>query len=413
MADDDSAKNDQDGEKQSEHGQDKGGPNKGGESGQKQPDDQKQDSKKPEDPRDKPKPRWPWVVGALVVLVFVGVVLAIVLIPNPKVWTDDAYVQVHYASIAPRISGQVSAVGVDDNDSVGASQELVQLDDRDQRTSVRQAEAQLARDKAQLADSLANVDRQPSIIREQDSNIAQIEAQLTLSIANQKRYRNLAATGAGTDQNRQQADATLEQQLAQLAGAKASAAASRHQLDVLKAQSDAARAVIAADEASLDQARLNLSYTRILAPVNGMITQRSVQIGDYVGPGTVLMSLVPLEAVYIVANYRELALKHVLPGQHVRIHVDAYDIWLDGIVQGVPPSSGAIYSPVPPNNATGNFTKIVQRLPVKILVTPGQPLAKLLRAGFSVETTIDTGLVDVAARQANTDRRITNDVPAR
>ncbi|NVN32498.1 HlyD family secretion protein, partial [Endobacter medicaginis] len=183
--------------------------------------------------------------------------------------------------------------------------------------------------------------------------------------------------------------------------------AARHQLDVLKAQSEAARATLRADHAQLDQAQLNLSYTRIPAPVDGTIAQRSVQVGDYVGPGTTLMTVVPLDRIYIIANYREVALRHVLPGQHVRIHVDAYDIDLDGIVQGIPPSSGAVYSPIPPNNATGNFTKIVQRLPVKIEVSPGQPLARLLRAGFSVETTIETGLADVVGRQRGSDRDVT------
>jgi membrane fusion protein, multidrug efflux system len=374
--------------------------------GDKKPDN-KDDAK--QDPRNKRKPRWPWVLAGLVALVFVGVVLGIILIPNPRVWTDDAYVQVHYASVAPRIAGQVTAVRVDDNDTVGASQELVQLDDRDQRTAVEESAAQLARDQAQFADTLANVARQPAVINQQDSQAASIQAQLMLSTANQKRYRNLASTGAGSEQSRQEADSVLAQQQAQLNGAKASAAAARHQLDVLKAQAEAAKATIKADEARLAQSKLNLSYTRVLAPIHAMVTQRSVQVGDYVSPGGTLMSLVPLDDLYIIANYRELALKHVLPGQHVKIHVDAYDINLDGVVQGVPPASGAIYSPIPSNNATGNFTKIVQRLPVKILVTPGQPQAKLLRAGFSVETTIDTGLADVAGAQANApDSRVTS-----
>lgn len=363
-------------------------------------DDSSKDDKKP-DERDR-RPRWPILVAIVVLAIFIVVVLAIIFIPTSRVWTDDAYVQVHYASIAPRISGQISAIGVDDNDVVPAGRELVQLDDRDQRTAVALAEAQLARDSAQLADRLANVDRQPSLIRQQDSQIAAIQARMIIATANQRRYANLAATGAGSQQDRQQADSQLGELQAELDGARAAAAAARHQLDVLRAQSDAARATLRADQAQLDQARLNLSYTRIPAPVGGTIAQRSIQLGDYVGPGTTLMTVVPLDRVYIIAHYREVALRHVLPGQHVRIHVDAYDIDLDGVVQGVPPSSGAVYSPIPPNNATGNFTKIVQRLPVKILVSPNQPLARLLRAGFSVETTIDTGLADVVGRQRQT-----------
>lgn len=132
-----------------------------------------------------------------------------------------------------------------------------------------------------------------------------------------------------------------------------------------------------------------------------------MQVGNYVGPGAPLMSVVPLDQIYIEANYREVALRHVLPGQHVTIHVDAYDLDLDGVVDSVPPASGAAFGAIQPNNATGNFTKIVQRLPVKLLVSPGQEEAKLLRLGFSVETTIHTGLANVTGRQRNTAARVT------
>ena len=379
-------------------------------------DDEKKDDKTPDDKKreekakEKPKraPRWPFVVAALALLVFVAIVLAIELIPRSDVWTDDAYVQVHYAQISPRISGQVTAVGTDDNDTVRAGQILVQLDDRDQRTAVESAQAGLARDQAQFQDQLANVGRQPSLIAQQDSQVGAIDAQLTLARANAQRYRNLASTGAGTVQNKQSADAQLAQLEAQLRGEKASADASRHQLDVLKAQAQAARATIGSDEARLQQAQLNLSYTRVPAPLDGMVTERSVQVGDTVSAGSTLMTVIPLDRLYILANYRELAMKNVLPGQHVRIHVDAYNFDLDGVVQGIPPASGAIFSTVPPNNATGNFTKIVQRLPVKILVSPGQPLAKLLRAGLSVETTIHTHLADVRGAQMNSNGSILN-----
>ena len=362
------------------------------------------------DERDEPperKPRWPWVAAGVVVLGFIAVVLAIIFIPSNTVWTDDAYVMVHYASISPRVAGQITAVAVDDNDTVRRGRLLVQLDDRNQRTALARAQAALARDRARYQDALANVARQPSFIAEQDSNVLSIEARLVLARANQARYTRLARTGAGTEQSRQGADATLAEDQARLAGAHASADAARHQLAVLQATGEAAVATIAADQAQVRQAQLDLSYTRILAPLDGTVSERSVQVGDYVTPGSTLMTVVPLDRVYIVAQYREVALKHVLPGQHVRIHVDAYDIVLDGVVQGVPPAAGAVYSPVAPSNATGNFTKIVRRLPVKILVSPNQNLARLLRAGLSVETTIDTHFADVVGRQANTATRVT------
>ena len=200
-------------------------------------------------------------------------------------------------------------------------------------------------------------------------------------------------------QEHQQADTTLQQDQATLDGAEASLAAARRQLDVFKAQRSAAEAAVRADEAQLGQARLNVSYTWIRAPIDGMVGERSVQVGNYVSPGTTLMTVVPLDQVYIEANYREVALLHVRGGQPATIHLDAYNIDLKGTVDNLPPASGAVFAPIAPNNATGNFTKIVQRLPIKIVVTPGQPLAKLLRVGLSVETTIHTGLEDVVDEQ--------------
>jgi membrane fusion protein (multidrug efflux system) len=150
-----------------------------------------------------------------------------------------------------------------------------------------------------------------------------------------------------------------------------------------------------------------VSYTRILAPIDGTVGERSVQVGNYVGPGATLMTVVPLDQVYIEANYRETDLLHVRGGHPVTIHLDAHNIDLSGSVDGVPPASGAAFAPIAPNNATGNVTKIVQRLPVKIVVASGQPLAKLLRVGLSVETTIHTGLEDVVDEQRRSTDRVT------
>jgi membrane fusion protein (multidrug efflux system) len=346
-----------------------------------------------------PLPRWPFVLVGLVVAVFAAAVLTIIFRPRPDVWTDDAYVMVHYATIAPRISGQVATVPVDDNEFVKSGQVLATLDPSDNETAVASAEAAVARDRSLSDEISANVSRQPSIIEEQQAAVASARARLTFAQDNARRYGNLAATGAGTTQEHQQADTTLAQAQASLDSADASLDAARRQLDVLRAQRSAAEAAIRADEAQLEQARLNLSYTKILAPIDGMVGERSVQVGNYVSPGTTLMTVVPLDQVYIEANYREVHLLHVRSGQPVTIHLDAYNIDLKGTVDSIPPASGAAFAPIAPNNATGNFTKIVQRLPVKIVVTPGQPLAKLLRVGLSVETTIHTGLEDVVDEQ--------------
>ncbi|HXO73330.1 MAG TPA: HlyD family secretion protein, partial [Bradyrhizobium sp.] len=373
-----------------------------------QKDGESTDRKAPEaDEHPAPLPRWPFVLVGLVVAIFTVVVLYIIFWPRPDVRTADAYVMVHYATIAPRISGQIASAAVDDNDVVKTGQVLATLDPRDNETAVAAAEAAVARDRSKLDEISATISRQPSIIEEQRAAVASAHARLGFALADARRYGNLATTGAGTMREHQQADSTLQQGQASLDSAEASLDAARRQLDVLKAQRSAAEAVVKADEAQLEQARLNLSYTKIRAPIDGVVGERSVQVGNYVGPGTTLMTVVPLDQVYIEANYLEVDLLHVRSGQPVTIHVDAYDIDLEGTVDGVPPASGATFAPIAPNNATGNFTKIVQRLPLKIVVTPGQPLAKLLRVGLSVETTIHTGLENVVDEQRRSTDRVT------
>jgi membrane fusion protein (multidrug efflux system) len=354
-----------------------------------------------------PLPRRPFVVVGLVVAIFAAVVLYIIFRPHPDVRTADAYVMVHYATISPRISGQVAAVPVDDNYVVKTGQVLATLDPRDNETAVAAAEAAVTRDRSQFDEIGATVARQPSIVAEQQAAVTSARAKLAFAQADARRYGNLATTGAGTMREHQEADSTLQQGQASLDSAEASLDAARRQLDVLKAQRSAAEAALKADEARLEQARLNLSYTQIRAPIDGMVGERSVQAGNYVAPGTALMTVVPLDQVYIEANYLEVDLLHVRSGQPVTIHLDAYDIDLEGAVDSVPPASGTAFAPIAPNNATGNFTKIVQRLPVKIVVTPGQALAKLLRVGLSVETTIHTGLEDVVDEQRRSTDRVT------
>src|ERR1700688_756766 len=333
--------------------------------------------------------RLPWVVASTVVLGFVAVVLWRIYAPSPDVWTDDAYVSVHYATIAPRVPGQVTLVRVDDNDTVKAGQVLAELDDRDFRVALEQAQAQVAAAQA----SIANIDAQLA-------NQAQVDqAQAALVFAQQQaaRYEYLEKTRADTVQNAQQFTSQLHQQQAALASAQATLKLAQRQVEALRAQRKSAVASLGQAEAQRDQAKLNLSYTKILAPVDGMIAQRSVQVGNYVSVGGALMAVVPLSEVYIEANYREVQLGHVQAGQRVRIHVDAYNIDLDGKVVDVPAASGTTFATLQPDNATGNFTKIVQRLPIKIVLAPNQPTARLLRVWLSGEATIETELADVVA----------------
>ena len=365
----------------------------------------KEETRKPV--ASQPPPLWPLGVATIFAAFFAVLVLWIIFRPRADVWTDDAYVTAHIALIAPRISGQVASVEVDDNQQVKAGQLLVTLDPRDYETAVAAAQATVERDKAEYADASATLARQPPIIEEQEGNAAAARARLAFAEHDARRFGNLAQTGAGTIQQQQQADTNLQESRAQLQSATASLEAAKKQLDVIRAQQQSAKAAIMVDEARLAQAKLNLSYTRILAPVDGMVGQRAVQVGNVIAPGATLMAVVPLDQAYIVANYLEVDLLHVRAGQKVTIRLDAYRIDLQGTVDSIAPASGVSFAPIQPNNATGNFTKIVQRLPVKITIEPNQPLAKLLRVGFSVETTIHTGLDDVVNEQRRSSSRVT------
>ena len=381
--------------------------------GDQQGDDDKPENK-PQDGEPAPKrPLWPWFLTGAVVLVFVVVVLVLLFWPRSDIKTDDAYVSVRYTSISPQVSGQVAAVHVADNEAVRAGQLLLTLDDRPYRVALDQAQANYAADRALADQAGAQVSRQPALIDQARAQTQQSEAALILSRPRADRYSRLSATGASSVEQRQQAVSQLRSDEATLRSSRASLSASRLQLSGLRAQHASARAKANADLAQVAQARLNLGYTRIHAPFDGTVDQRTVQVGNYVTPGATTMVLVPLDAAYITANYRELALRHMRPGQHARIHVDAYDLWIDGYVQSLPAATGTSFSPIPSTNATGNFTKIVQRLPVKIMVSPGQPLARLLRVGMSVETVVETGLHDVVADQRRSNGRVTQAAPSR
>ncbi|OUI80902.1 secretion protein HylD [Gluconobacter sp. DsW_056] len=370
-------------------------------------DPREEEQKKKQDRKHQTITRWLFIGGGLVILVFIAVVLAIIFVPNRHVWTDDAYVTAHYTVVAPRVAGQVIAVDVTDNQPVKAGQVLVELDPHDYQTTLDQSRATLARDEALVQDAAASVSRQPSIIDENVGEAARIRAQLVFARQNDQRYTNLARTGAGSTQEHQQSAASLREMEATLQSLEARIAAARAQIPVLQARHKSALTTVDMDRAHVRQAELNLSYTKVRALEDGMIGERSVQTGNYVDPGTALMALVPLDQIWIRANYRELALRHMRPGQAVKIHVDAYDVTLDGIVDSIPPASGAVFAPIAPENATGNFTKIVQRLPVKIILAPNQPLARLLRLGFSVETTVDTNLDNVTVEQLQNPRSVT------
>jgi membrane fusion protein (multidrug efflux system) len=308
-----------------------------------------------------------------------------------EVSTDDAYVQADSTTIAPRVSGYLSAVLVGDNEQVKAGQILARIDDRDYRVALDQAKADVAAAKAVVATRQASLAAQQSVIDAARATISVDEANRTFAEQDNKRYTSLATTGAASVQNAQQAASRIGAARAAVAHDTASLETATRQVDVLKAELAQAQATLAHDEAVQGQAELNLSYTTIESPVDGVVGNRTLRVGQYVQAGTQLMAVVPTEAAYIVANYKETQLTDVHPGQAVELEIDMFpSVSFKGHVDSIAPASGQAFALLPPDNATGNFTKIVQRIPVKIVLDPGSPLAGQLRPGMSVYPTIET-----------------------
>ena len=305
--------------------------------------------------------------------------------------TDDAYVKADNTTIAPKVSGYLSEVLVGDNEQVKSSQVLARIDDRDFRVAVDQAKADVEVAKAAIANKQALLTAQQSVIEAALATIEVDQANLTFAEQEDKRYSQLASTGYGSIQNAQQAASRLAATRASVARDTASLESAKRQLDVLKAELSQAHATLAHDEALLRQAELNLSYTSIVSPADGVVGNRTLRVGQYVQAGTALMAVVPTADVYIIANYKETQLTNVHPGQPATIKVDTFPgLTFKGHVNSIAPASGQEFALLPPDNATGNFTKVVQRIPVKITLDPGTSLAEELRPGMSVIPTIDT-----------------------
>ncbi|MCG2626281.1 HlyD family secretion protein [Bradyrhizobium sp. WYCCWR 13023] len=303
--------------------------------------------------------------------------------------TDDAYVRAETARISTRVAGEILKVGVNDFQRVRAGELLVQVDPADYQALVDQSTAAVAAAKAGL-DNLANE------IELQYATIAQSKAQRQSVMAleveaeqEQERQQTLSTTSSGTRQRLEQAVAALAKAHADVRSNAALIAAQEHQLDVLAGLQRQRRADVAAAEGALAAARLRLGYTKITAPFDGVVSERQVQTGDYVNIGTNLISVVPLPNVYVIANYKETQLRRVREGQAVEVSVDTFrNQPLRGRVQRISPASGSQFALLPPDNATGNFTKVVQRVAVRIVLEDGQPLVQQLLPGMSAVTRI-------------------------
>ena len=314
--------------------------------------------------------------------------------------TDDAYVKADSTIIAPKVSGYISEVLVADNEPVKAGQVLARIDDRDFKAALNQAHADVAAAEASVRNLNAQIELQEPLIQQQAAEVDAAEANLKFAEQERSRYDELMKSGSGTVQRAQQTDAALRAQTAQLQQGKAGLIAANKKIEVL--DTERAKAVAQLDHARAveQQAALNLSYTQITAPVDGTVGARTLRVGQYVQAGTQLMAVVPLDAVYVVANFKETQLTHVRNGQPVEVRIDSFSATrLKGHVDSLSPASGLEFALLPPNNATGNFTKVVQRVPVKI-VLDDQSLRGLLRPGMSAEPTVNTKATVVAEREA-------------
>jgi membrane fusion protein (multidrug efflux system) len=343
--------------------------------------------------------RWTGIGIRLFILLLVGGL--IVLVASEWDWwvgsatqqsTDDAYLVADLTPLAAKVPGYVRSVLVNDFQRVKAGDLLVQIVDDDYRAQLEQAQGSVLG--AQSA--IDTVDQQTIL---QDALIKQAEAMIAASGADVTRYhletvrqKTLLASGiAGTRQITEQAVDNEQRAAATLALNRAQLDQQRQQLNVLDSQEKQARATLKVQQAAYALAAINLGYTRITAPVDGMVGQRQVQAGQYVNVGTQVISLVPLPHVWVIANYKETQMTRVRIGQRARVTVDSFPgTVLRGRVDSWSPASGAQFSLLPPDNATGNFTKVVQRIPVKIVLDPDATVEDLLRPGMSVIATIDT-----------------------
>jgi membrane fusion protein, multidrug efflux system len=315
--------------------------------------------------------------------------------------TDDAYVKADSTIISPRVSGYIAQVLVGDNQPVKAGQLLARIDDRDFKAALDQAHADVAASEAAVRNLDAQLALQQPMIEQGKADVASAEANLKFAQEEQARYDGLMKTGSGTIQRAQQTDAALRASNAQLQHSNSGLVAAERKLDVLTTERAKAVAQLDRAQAVERQAALNLSYTQITAPVDGTVGARTLRVGQFVQGGTQLMAVVPLDAVYVVANFKETQLTHVRNGQPVEIEIDSFHgTKLRGHVDSLSPASGLEFALLPPDNATGNFTKIVQRVPVKIALED-HSLQGLLRPGMSAQPTVNTKATVLAEREAS------------
>jgi membrane fusion protein, multidrug efflux system len=344
----------------------------------------------------------------IVVLAAAGVLLVIGIVWGVRWWTvgrfiqstDDAYLQADSVTVAPKVSGYVAEVYVGDNQAVTVGQPLVRLDGRQYQAALEQATATIA---ARRAD----IERGEAELKEQQANIVQARAQVTgaravqsYAAAQVKRYEPLVSTGAESEEHLAELRNSESQAAATLAADIAAVQAAERQPATTRAQIDQARAQLQAAQASVRQAQLDMQDTIVRSTLAGRVGDRTVRVGQFVQPGTRLMTIVPVQDVYLTANFKETQIGLMRAGQPATIRVDALSgTELHGTVASFSPGTGSQFALLPPQNATGNFTKIVQRVPVKIRIDATAQTRNRLLPGLSVTVYVDTRSGRASARR--------------
>ncbi|AFL52298.1 membrane fusion protein (multidrug efflux system) [Sinorhizobium fredii] len=305
--------------------------------------------------------------------------------------TDNAYVRGDVTSLAPKVAGYVTAVDIKDNQAVQAGDVLFRIDDRDYRARLAQAVANVEAAAARLVNVDAETKLQHALIRQAEAQRRSAVAEMNLATKAYERRRELIRSNTISQAHVDESDAARSRAEANVSAASATVEAQQQRMAVLAAQREAAVAAVAQAEAARDLAQIDLDSTVVRAPVGGVIGNRQVRIGRLVAPGAALLDIVPINDVWVVANFKETQLEHIRPGQRVRITIDGYPNGaLEGVVDSFAPGSGSAFSLLPTDNATGNFVRVVQRVPVKIRFA-SNPLPGRLVPGLSARVEIAPG----------------------
>jgi membrane fusion protein, multidrug efflux system len=304
--------------------------------------------------------------------------------------TDDAYVDAHVVSIIPKVPAYVQTLHVDDNSMVTAGQLLIELDPRDYAVALAQAQANLANAESKLQEARDQIPVADARVAQQRAELDVAQANASLAQVNLGRLQSVSDVRAVSSERVDEGKAAAQSTGATVVAARVRIQAAEAEAKLTRTQATTAEAAVAQARAALAQAQLNLSYTKIYATESGSVARKSVEPGNYVQPGQVLLSVVP-ERLYVIANYKESQLTHVRPGQPVSIRIDAFpDLKLRAHVDSLQRGTGSRFALLPPENATGNFVKVVQRVPVKIVFDKPAEAQRWIAPGMSVETRIYT-----------------------